>query len=1146
MSFWKSAWNWATGSSISSTLAKTALLGYSVKLLNDNINESSLNRPEPVDPGVRQQLNPNTETKLPVLYGSAFFGGNIVDAHLSSDLRVMKYVLALNEITSSTTLQGANVNYVFDDVYLNNNRVIFKADGITVDYTLDRSGNQDVSFRDLVKIYMYTPGPKQPAGYSGTTPASDQVMPTWTAVTHPMTGLAYAIVEVTYNRSKNVTGLPDCVFHLTNSMTLPGDVLYDYMTNARYGAGIPVEEIDTSSLNQLNNFALQGFSYETAAGQADTGRVDINGLVDTATITLDNMEELAKAGGAWLNYDIHSGRWGAIINRAFTVNDTIVSLDDSNILGEIAISGTSLTQLNNIADVRFQNANVLDKPDYVKISLPEEDLLPNEPRTSLQLSLPFTNKQAVALKLGLQLLKQARVDKIISFTTDYSWINLRAGTLVKVTSDVFGFNEKVFRIITSEESEGEEGEIQIEFTCLEYSAGVYEFDIQEFAVETDDGILNIGSIGRPGTPQISKFEISARPRIQIESTTPTGVVEGLEFWISNDVALDEAQRSYRLIGTRVPADAGTFPQGTNVIFEYDALSTGDFVVKTRGFNAIVFGQFSDPSGFIEYRPQQTTDALGPNSGLTDSFGNVLTALALIDLLRGLDELYQGISGNDSLFKKIFETFEEVTGVDILGDAESGELVVASDLSISFNGGQLTNNTSNINFTGAVDVSTVGANQVTVEIKGFDFEGDPNKGQTIAWDGEKWAVVDSCCEVVFPEPPPGPVKCLLDVIAYYPTDRTTFLDPINTALSDQAPITGNYYMVFGNKTFYGALSKGTGSIKLYKSNGTLVETVSASSLEITNNVVGIPFAPRELGTDYYILMDEGVVTYCGCVSREIALPTPWNFNTPLFETDEYNVKDIAFEQSPIPEVLSYNPSGNEVCPNSQLSISWDKEITKGAGNAYIRLKSNNSIVATIPVSQATVSGSTINFGAITSFVQLDTEYYITADAGIVKSLGDCHPGLPSKEIIAGNLLTFKIINQLQFVRFSVNSDPILNDTTFTKANPQTNIELIFNKNISLGTTGTITIHNSNGSVYQSIPVTTNFNSNKTSELIWTSQNKLILNPTKDFTPGSTYYVLSTPLTVRDGCGLTWSGTTNVNLIRFTVDSGPSTNINLGFR
>jgi hypothetical protein len=223
MSFWRDAWSWATGKSLSANLVKTALIGYSVKLLTDNINESNQDKKEVVDPGVRLQLNPDTESKIPVLYGSAYFGGNITDAFLSADYKTMRYCLTLAEITG-TKLSGGTTAYTFNDVYLNNNRVIFKADGFTVDYTVDRSGNQDISMRDLVKIYMYAGSPKQPEGYSGTTPAATTLMTNWTAQTHPMTGLIYAIVEVTYNRSKNITGLPDCMFHLTNSMTLPGDV----------------------------------------------------------------------------------------------------------------------------------------------------------------------------------------------------------------------------------------------------------------------------------------------------------------------------------------------------------------------------------------------------------------------------------------------------------------------------------------------------------------------------------------------------------------------------------------------------------------------------------------------------------------------------------------------------------------------------------------------------------------------------------------------------------------------------------------------------------------------------------------------------------------------------------------------------------
>lgn len=714
MGFFSSAWNWLTGSGVASTLVKTAALGYTMKLLSDNVNESSTGQTtEVVDPGVRLQLNPDPQNKIPILYGSAYFGGNITDVELSSDYKTIKYVLTLCEQTG-TKLSGGASSYTFEDVYLNNNRVVFKADGITVDYTLDNAGNQDISMRDLVKIYMYAGGPKQPVGYSGTTPAATSVMSTWTSGTHPMTGLVYAVVQVTYNRARNITGIPDCKFHLTNSMKLPGDVLYDYMTNTRYGAGIPTAEID-NSFTALNTFCDAGFTYTTATGSTSNAKIEINGLVDTGTVVMDNMEELAKAGCSWISYDIHQGKWTTVINRA---GSSVATFTDSNIIGEISISGTSLTQLNNIADVRYQNSTILDKADYVKVSIPSEDLFANEPRSDLQLSLPFTNKQAVALRLGLQYLKQGRVDKIIKFTADFSYINLRAGDIVGVTSSVFGFNNKLFRIITAEETEGEQGEITITFTCLEYDSDVYVYNIAEFAVETDDGLLSIGSIGKPGQPQISKFERDSRPRILIESVSPTGVVEGVEFWITNDVSLAESSRTYRLLGTKFPTNqtTSTWPEGTNVLYEDDSIGTSDFYIKTRGFNSLVTGPFSDPSGLIVFKPVQTTEAIDPNTEVVDSTGQLLTALGVSLLLSKLGDLFESDAAT-SLFDKIFDVFRDETGYDLFGKAINDELVVVSNIDVLKDGTTEVPFLGTLNFTGdGVTVSPFGSMAI-VDIPG---------------------------------------------------------------------------------------------------------------------------------------------------------------------------------------------------------------------------------------------------------------------------------------------------------------------------------------------------------------------------------------------------------------------------------------------
>ena len=152
MSFFGDAIKWISGDSFGSNIAKTAMLGYASKLLTDNVSDTTST--ETIDEGNRIQLNPNTESKIPVLYGSAYFAGNITDASLSTDYKQMRYCLTLSELTG-TTIAGVASTYTLNDVYFNNNRVVFKADGFTTSKTIDSGGNEDPSAEDLIKVYLY-------------------------------------------------------------------------------------------------------------------------------------------------------------------------------------------------------------------------------------------------------------------------------------------------------------------------------------------------------------------------------------------------------------------------------------------------------------------------------------------------------------------------------------------------------------------------------------------------------------------------------------------------------------------------------------------------------------------------------------------------------------------------------------------------------------------------------------------------------------------------------------------------------------------------------------------------------------------------------------------------------------------------------
>jgi hypothetical protein len=245
--------NFFTSSSIGANLAKTALLGYTLNRVNSTINKSNENQVPPptarVDPGVRLQVPPASDYKIPVVYGAATFGGVITDAFLTSDRLNMYYVITLCEKTGTRLSTATASAFVFNDVFLNDNRVIFQSDGITADYMIDREGNQDISVRNLVQIYCYANGsavPVVPEYYTnaGLLPAYS-IMPNWDS-TWTMSDLVFAIVKITYTKDKGVSGVPNMQFSLTNSMSLPGDCIYDYMTNTRYGAGIAASDINAS------------------------------------------------------------------------------------------------------------------------------------------------------------------------------------------------------------------------------------------------------------------------------------------------------------------------------------------------------------------------------------------------------------------------------------------------------------------------------------------------------------------------------------------------------------------------------------------------------------------------------------------------------------------------------------------------------------------------------------------------------------------------------------------------------------------------------------------------------------------------------------------------------------------------------------
>lgn len=374
-------------------------------------------------------------------------------------------------------------------------------------------------------------------------------------------------------------------------------------------------------------------------------RYRVNGLIDTSKPVLDNLELIANGCATWITYDIMDGKWAVVINKAAPPEH---QFDNSNIVGPVNLSSTGLADLYNGVEVRFPHRDLRDQQDFVRIDLPAQDLLPNELPNRLVIDLPLVNEPVQAQIVGLIELKQARLDKIITFTVDYSLINLQAGDVIAVTNSVYGWSGKTFRVIRMEEVDVD-GTIAIDVTALEYDANVYDLsDLYRYVRSNADGIITQGQIGKPGQPQVTRYEINTRPGLFIETTVPdnldplnpAGIVEGMEFWIYQIPpgelptwqTVDDDTRAYSLLATKRPSATNVFEPGETITLDWDQLDAANYLVKTRAVNSTTAGPYSDLSGLVDYIPTQVPAATIDNTPLLDQTGNSLQGLALANLI----------------------------------------------------------------------------------------------------------------------------------------------------------------------------------------------------------------------------------------------------------------------------------------------------------------------------------------------------------------------------------------------------------------------------------------------------------------------------------------------------------------------------------
>ena len=572
------------------------------KAFAPSIDNASLNS---INPGNPQQQPPASDNKLPVVYGTGWVGGAVVDLSITTNNQVMYYVLALSECTQSPD------TITFGDVFFGGKKCVFDpTDQYKVTGLLDQStGLTDTTVSGYLSIYLYSNGSSSPANSSSTAIAVMQdpaLVYQWDA-NKLMTDCAFAIVKITYNQNASLTGLQPTKFQLTNSRSSPGDCFLDYLTSTTYGAAIPLAGVDTASLDALDVYSSELMAYTPYSGGTSVQtRFRFDGVIDTNQTIMNNLQIMASCCDCLLRYNEILGLWSVVVQQpTYTV---AMDLTDSNIISSIQVTPIDIASSYNIAEVKFVDGTQQDSfitATYNLAVINPSLLYPNEPVNKQSIALPLVNNSVRAQYLANRFLEGAREDLQIKCKVNYVGLQLEAGDIVTLTNGNYGWVAKLFRIGQVVEEFNDDGSITTALSLMEFNSTVYDdVNVTQFTPAPNTGIgnpLNFGTLTAPVV--LSSSPSAVTPSFSLSVTASSaGIVQYAEVWYSAYSNPSAAQRIFA--GTTAINSNGNpyTPSASMGLVTLTNLAQGDWYFFVQMVNGLGKSNFSAASTVLQWRP----------------------------------------------------------------------------------------------------------------------------------------------------------------------------------------------------------------------------------------------------------------------------------------------------------------------------------------------------------------------------------------------------------------------------------------------------------------------------------------------------------------------------------------------------------------
>jgi len=464
------------------SLGITLFISWALRPKTPEIPDFGTNEFDDFEKGILLNKQSN-DSNIPVIYGERLTGGTRVFMETSGTDNTYLYmaiVMAEGEINDIEEIRVDDKVVTFASSFSDGTAV--EVDSGDANFYKADPNVEGSSAESLIRVEPHYGTDGQSASSLLSTLSS------WGS-NHKLSGLCYLAVRFKWNQDA-FTGIPkvqakiqgkkvktynaSLVEQSATYQTNPAWCLLDYLTNARYGKGLAISEIDLQSFYDASLICeTQVTPY---SGASDINIFDINTALDTSKPIIDNVREFLKGCRGYLPYN--AGKYNLIIE---TTGSASITLTEDNIIGGYSLSTPTKNDRYNRVIVGFVNPDRNFQVDEVQFPPIDDSGLPSADQHAtmkaddggflLEGRFNFTTitSQYQAEEMAEVILRRSREALSLGINVDFNGYDLAIGDIVNITHSSLGFSAKPFRVIGITFNQ----DLTVGLSLVEYQASHY-------------------------------------------------------------------------------------------------------------------------------------------------------------------------------------------------------------------------------------------------------------------------------------------------------------------------------------------------------------------------------------------------------------------------------------------------------------------------------------------------------------------------------------------------------------------------------------------------------------------------------------------------------------------------------------------------